>query len=193
MNNQDEVPTEINDSEEEFLRRLAKKRVISRTAIQIHATAYVFINILLVIINYLTPPTYLWSLWAIVGWGVGLAYHGFAYFNSKGSGMVWHAFSYVIVNCLLIFIFLFTNITTYPWFFWPLGLWAVGLASHFVVWKIRKPLRGEDPSKSWIDRRIDKELRKISQTKKDHLVICPKCGTKDKEGTSFCARCGNQL
>lgn len=193
MSHDEEDPSNMSDSEEVFLRKLARKRVLRRTGIQIHGTSYVFVNVLLLIINYLTPPTYFWSLWAIVGWGAGLAFHGFAYFNPKGSGMSWHAFSFVIVNCLLFFIFVFTEATTYPWFLWPFGAWSVGLLSHFVVWKVRKPRNGEDASKSWIERKIDKELRKVSHSDDIPKKICTKCGTEDLEGATFCARCGNQL
>ena len=181
-------------SEEEFLRSLAKKKVIRRTALQIHFIVYIFVNILLTFIN-LINSNYFWSLWSIVGWGVGLVFHSFAYFNPKGNGMIWHAFSYCVVNALLIFIYFFTTPNIYPWYLWPLGLWGIGLCSHFIVYIIGKPRRGEDSSKSWINRKIDKEMKKLYpiQISEEKLKLCPKCGTEDHDGESFCARCGAEF
>jgi hypothetical protein len=41
-----------------------------------HVAAYVIVNALLVAIWALSGAGYFWPVWAILGWGVGLAFHG---------------------------------------------------------------------------------------------------------------------
>lgn len=33
---------------------------------------YLFVNVFLVFVNLMTTPNYLWVLWVIAGWGIGL-------------------------------------------------------------------------------------------------------------------------
>ena len=47
-----------------------------RLGFRIHATVFVPAMALLLVINVLTGPPY-WSLWTLVGWGVGLLSHWF--------------------------------------------------------------------------------------------------------------------
>lgn len=42
----------------------------------IHLAAYLVVNCLLIVINLLTSTHYMWFVWALVGWGAGLAAHG---------------------------------------------------------------------------------------------------------------------
>ncbi len=46
-----------------------------RRGFQIHAFFFVVGMIGLFITNYFTNPTYLWALWALLGWGIGIAAH----------------------------------------------------------------------------------------------------------------------
>jgi hypothetical protein len=77
---------------DEEIREIAKARVSFR----MHALAYVLVNALLVVIwwtNADGAPTlrddrasYFWPLWPMLGWGIGLAFHGYgAYGTSPGS------------------------------------------------------------------------------------------------------------
>lgn len=70
---------------DEEIREMAKARV----GFRIHALAYVLVNLLLVVIWWTNAdggaPTfrddssaYFWPVWSILGWGVGLAMHGFS-------------------------------------------------------------------------------------------------------------------
>lgn len=38
----------------------------------IHLLAYVLVNIGLITINLMTNPSYLWFVWPLAGWGIGL-------------------------------------------------------------------------------------------------------------------------
>ena len=46
-----------------------------RKAFQIHATVFVAVQVLLVVVWALTGAGHPWFLYAVVGWGVGLAAH----------------------------------------------------------------------------------------------------------------------
>jgi hypothetical protein len=60
------------------LRRLAERRVNARRGLLVHAGVYVVVNLGLVAINLATSPHYLWFVWPLFGWGIGLAAHAFA-------------------------------------------------------------------------------------------------------------------
>ncbi len=51
----------------------------------IHLAAYVTVNALLVFINYSTTPQHLWFKWPLVGWGIGLFFHGWDVYQSEPS------------------------------------------------------------------------------------------------------------
>jgi hypothetical protein len=64
----------------------AKKRVEAKIGFYIHLAVYVGVNVLLVIINVFTSPHYLWFKWPLMGWGIGLIFHGLGtFFFLKGS------------------------------------------------------------------------------------------------------------
>lgn len=47
----------------------------------LHVIKYIAINLILLVINLLTPHQHLWVLWVIGGWGIGLAIHAFRIFR----------------------------------------------------------------------------------------------------------------
>ena len=47
----------------------------------IHAVQYVVVIAGLAAINLVTSPGYLWFLWAALGWGIGVAFHGLSVFE----------------------------------------------------------------------------------------------------------------
>ena len=68
--------------------RSARRRVDAKIAFFIHAVVYVIINALLVGINLSTSPGYLWFLWPLGGWGLGLFFHALSVFLFvEGSAM----------------------------------------------------------------------------------------------------------
>lgn len=60
----------------------AKKRVEEIKGFYYHLVSYIVVNVVLVVINLLTSPEYLWFIWPILGWGVGLAIHAFTVFGN---------------------------------------------------------------------------------------------------------------
>jgi len=60
----------------------------ARRGFSIHLAAYLAVNALLVGVNLATSPKYLWFVWPLLGWGVGLLAHAFATFAlPKRSGL----------------------------------------------------------------------------------------------------------
>ena len=53
----------------------AKKRIEAKIALRNHVFMYLFVNILLVIINLFGSPDYFWAKWPIMGWGIALLFH----------------------------------------------------------------------------------------------------------------------
>ncbi len=66
----------------------AKKRVEEIKGFYFHLISYIVINAVLVVINLLTSPEYLWFIWPIIGWGVGLLIHAFTVFGNV-MGKAW--------------------------------------------------------------------------------------------------------
>ena len=66
----------------------AKKRVEEIKGFYFHLVTYIVVNAVLVVINLLTSPEYLWFIWPIIGWGVGLLIHAFTVFGNV-MGKAW--------------------------------------------------------------------------------------------------------
>ena len=69
------------------IREMAKARV----GFRIHATVYVLVNVFLVALWWFTGTggglgggdAEFWPIWPILGWGLGLAFHGWAAYGRK--------------------------------------------------------------------------------------------------------------
>lgn len=71
---------ETNYNEEERYYK-AKKRVEEIKGFYGNLTAYVLVNLFLIILNLVTSPNYLWFFWPLLGWGIGVVFHGMAAFK----------------------------------------------------------------------------------------------------------------
>jgi hypothetical protein len=109
---------------------------LSKIGFGYHLTAYLAVNAILLWINLDTSPQNLWAQWPIIGWGIGLAFHGLSVVLSStkiNKGFIYHLAAYILVNALLIFI----NFSTYPqylWFNFPLIAWTFIIAFH--CWRV---------------------------------------------------------
>ena len=63
----------------------AKKRVEAKIGFYIHLAVYVGVNALLIIINLASSPQYLWFKWPLLGWGIGVFFHGLSVFVFSGN------------------------------------------------------------------------------------------------------------
>jgi hypothetical protein len=70
------------DDQESYDR--ARRRVGQLRGFYIHATVYVLVNALLITINLATSRDQIWFYWPLLGWGIGLAAHGFSVFGLGG-------------------------------------------------------------------------------------------------------------
>lgn len=71
---------ERNYTEEERY-NLAKKRVQEVKGFYGNLTAYIVVNIFLMVVNFMTSPEHLWFYWPMLGWGIGVLFHGLRVFN----------------------------------------------------------------------------------------------------------------
>ena len=53
-----------------------REKAEARVDFRIHLYTFMAVMALLIIINFLTSPGYLWFKWPLLGWGIGLAAHG---------------------------------------------------------------------------------------------------------------------
>jgi hypothetical protein len=61
--------------------RKAKGRVEAKLGFYWHLGVYLAVNALLIIINLSTSTEYLWFKWPLLGWGIGVFFHGLAVFR----------------------------------------------------------------------------------------------------------------
>jgi hypothetical protein len=159
----------IGEFDEKSLREIAKEIVVRRTAVRIHWIVYVLVNLFLVVLNYMidkfeTP----WCLWPIAGWFIGLAIHTFNYETYKhgalktgrGALLSYHIFTAVIVSVFIIFVDYMTGYTL-DWWYWAVVPLLVSVVIHFFIYQSSKPKKNEDTRKSYMDRQIEKEMKKL--------------------------------
>ena len=72
------------EDEELRLRRLAERRADAKLGFRSHLAVYAIVNAGLVAINLATSPGYLWFVWPMAGWGIGLLAHGFSVYAHAG-------------------------------------------------------------------------------------------------------------
>ncbi len=59
----------------------AQKRVEEIKIFYQHLTVYVICNPIVIVVNIITSPGYLWYLWCLFGWAVPIILHGLVVFN----------------------------------------------------------------------------------------------------------------
>lgn len=58
----------------------ARRRLEARRGFLAHLAVFLVVNTALVIINLMTAPDDFWARWPLMGWGIGVAFHGLAVF-----------------------------------------------------------------------------------------------------------------
>jgi hypothetical protein len=72
----------------EEIEHLARRRAGAKMGWYLHATVYVLVNLLLLALSRHGFGHRPWSVFPVLGWGVGLALHGVSVFVlGKGSGL----------------------------------------------------------------------------------------------------------
>jgi len=59
----------------------AQKRVKEIKKFYEHLTVYLLVNPIVIVVNLMTSPGYLYFIWSILGWGIALILHGLTVFN----------------------------------------------------------------------------------------------------------------
>jgi len=66
-------------NDQDIVRRV-EKRVEAKLGFYIHLGAYILVNGIMVAVNLLTSPGEYWFIWPLLGWGVGVLFHGLSVF-----------------------------------------------------------------------------------------------------------------
>lgn len=66
---------------EEEKYRNAVKRVRELKSFYIHLVVYVLVNVGLICINLIFSSEYVWFIYPLLGWGIGLVAHGLSVFS----------------------------------------------------------------------------------------------------------------
>ena len=67
--------------ESDDLRTLARSRLVKRREFTAHLAAYVLVNVFLVAIWAFTGAGFFWPVFPILGWGIGVFFHGWDAFS----------------------------------------------------------------------------------------------------------------
>jgi len=59
----------------------AQKKVKEIKDFYQHLMIFILVSIILIVINLMTSPGYLWFVWCLIGWLIGLIVHGLTTFN----------------------------------------------------------------------------------------------------------------
>lgn len=155
---------------EESLRKIAEQKINFRMSVQIHAACYVVVNILLVALNIIFSPSYLWFFYPLLGWLTGLTIHIGAYmmyangvYPMAKRGVYFHLIAYLTVNLLLIVTDFLTGWIL--WFLYPLCFWAAGFVFHAIIYSVyfKGEVSKEGETKSRKERAIEKEMEKMKE------------------------------
>jgi hypothetical protein len=119
----------------------AKQKDPAERFFVIHLAVFVVAVLVCAAINLWFAPQTRWFIWVLLGWGIAIATHGFGLYlrttrrrerifvDRKTRAFAVHAFAYVAVILLLLFV----NLTVTPnvwWFYWVALGWGAGLAFH---------------------------------------------------------------
>ena len=80
------MSSQISDDE---IRRLAQRRVAAKKGFFSNLASYIVINAMLVVIWAVSGGGYLWFLWVVGFWGIGLIFHGLGVFVFPKEGGDW--------------------------------------------------------------------------------------------------------
>jgi 2TM domain len=72
----------------EEIDKLARKRAGAKLGFYVHATVYVLVNLAMFAMSHYGFGNRRWSIYPVMGWGLGLALHGVSVFVlGKGGGL----------------------------------------------------------------------------------------------------------
>jgi hypothetical protein len=159
---------------DEALRRIAKEKIIVAFTVKVHILAYICVNIFLLLLDYFVanPGSIDWAFIVVSCWFVGLGIHvGMYLIYARGvigghkKGLYFH----LIPEVLSVQAIIVLNLVTSPlilWLVWPLGGMAVAVLVHIIIFnKFLKGRGAKNQKRSWMDNKIDEELKKARRQK----------------------------
>nr|MDO8085910.1 2TM domain-containing protein [Candidatus Sigynarchaeum springense] len=154
---------------DEALRRIAKEKIIVAFIVKVHFLAYIGVNTFLFILDYFleNPGDINWAIIVLSSWLVGLGIHTGAYLiytrgviGGNKKGLIFHLIAEVFSIQAVVVINMVVS-PAIPWLVWPLGAMTVAILVHVVVYyKFLKGRGAKEQKKSWLDTKIDEELKK---------------------------------
>jgi 2TM domain len=120
----------VPDPEQQHLEQ-SIKRIRDQNGFRLHLVAYLAVSALLVLVWATTGAAYFWPIFVLVGWGAGVAVHGYCVYRGNGKyAFRLHLVAYLVINAG----FVVTWAVTEPgYFFWPILVilaWGAGVAIH---------------------------------------------------------------
>ncbi|MGH1518579.1 2TM domain-containing protein [Chryseobacterium sp. JK1] len=76
----------LSQNKETMAYRKASRRVKELKEFYGNLTSYCLVIPFLAVLNFMTSPGYLWFLWPMLGWGIGIGFHAL---NVFGLGKSW--------------------------------------------------------------------------------------------------------
>ncbi len=159
---------------EESLRKIAAQKVSYRFSVKIHVTVFIFINLLLLIINYIFTPGDYWIVFPFFSWLIGVNLHAISYilyargvYPMAKRGVIYHINSFLFVMILL-FITNLMTLQTSPNFYWvlfPAIFWGGLVVLHIIIYirYFSRKIEKNQKSISRKERAVEKELQKMRQ------------------------------
>ncbi|MFO8019716.1 MAG: 2TM domain-containing protein [Promethearchaeia archaeon] len=177
---ENEMSNENQQISETELRKVAKRRVQFRKSVSVHFALFLIVNLLLVVINYLSIEGDInlqnfWVLYPIFGWLIGVMIHLTAYFLYINEVkplakriLIFHIVAYIFTNILLIIVNLITNPAIF-WVLFPLIFWGAGLVVHIVIYFLYLQEGAEKgvEGKSRKEKAIEREMQRIKSKGKE--------------------------
>ncbi|MBN2150889.1 MAG: 2TM domain-containing protein [Candidatus Lokiarchaeota archaeon] len=158
---------------DEALRRIAKEKVILAFFVKVHILAYICVNAFLVLLDYFitSPGSIDWAIIVASSWLVGLGIHVGGYLiyargviGGNKKGLLFH----FIAEAFSVQAVIVINLLTSPWILWlvwPLGAMAGAVIVHLILFNWFLKGKASQGKKSWMDRKIDEELKKAGRQK----------------------------
>ena len=70
-------------TEQSDKRKAAVRRVKAKRGFRVHVAIYLVVNTLLLVVWAFSGARHFWPGWAMLGWGIGLAFHGWSAYLKK--------------------------------------------------------------------------------------------------------------
>lgn len=170
----------------------------------VHLAVFLIVNGYLFFINILTDSWYLWFIWPMLSWGIGLGCHYVSYRAKKRrlSGLPvsnYYVLWYPGIVCIyLALVDLFTG-DGFDWFLWPsvpiMLIAYVSVDRHANAGYYRNVRRQTMPV---VNHPIPDSTdvgyhRSVHASDQRPIKFCPRCGESVESDFLFCEYCGQKL